>query len=476
MHAHLCRGSDLSLLDYGFECTYPAKRQQRRTRASQEPSPRGALAPVPSASNILAASSPASAVEHLSAFPTLFDGSTLPRIETQQSMVFSQTVSNERRSAEEDVRLRTSRIPDLLSQYGRPRDQESEREAQLNRSDISQQSINPVPVDSRTSVHGSADIAGSDSVDEINNHTTGAEFFGPSGTLPFLARLLARSRVSAQHDAIPATDGRPASNHDNLDPSQLSLVSFLHSEDYPVPTRQHSPEQYHTPERYFPPGRTQNADSRSAGVDLSSTGPRFESPAMHPDHSGTQPRSQDSQPTLQQKGDMLTSPPINHPIISHPDQVDMEKRCVNLFFTNLHYIHPILQKSSFIARCAREVWSESRKQEPRSPRPAHRSRFLALYNAVCAVGAITADEGTIFGSVITGTPGELPPTTPDAPSKKTPKAIYPPLKLARVFFEQAKLNLGDVFEICSLESTQALFLMVSGKSMEPRRTKPLSST
>jgi len=100
-----------------------------------------------------------------------------------------------------------------------------------------------------------------------------------------------------------------------------------------------------------------------------------------------------------------------------------------------------------------------------------------LYNAVCAVGAITADEGTIFGSVTTGLSGELyPPTTPDATSKKMPNAIYPPLKLARVFFEQAKLNLGDVFEICSLESTQALFLMVSRKSMELRRTQPHSPT
>lgn len=99
MHARLCPGSDLSLLDYGFECTYPTKRQERRTTVSQELSAHGALAPLPSVSNMLTVSSPARAAEHVSGFPTLFDGSTLPRIEAQQSMVFAQPVSNERRCA-----------------------------------------------------------------------------------------------------------------------------------------------------------------------------------------------------------------------------------------------------------------------------------------------------------------------------------------------------------------------------------------
>ncbi len=167
MYDFLCQGSNLSQPDYGFECSYPAKRQDRRTTASQEQSSPGALAPLPSKSNILTLSSPARVqhvAENLPESPTLFDGSTLPRIQAQQSMVFARTVSNERRSVEDDFELGASGIPDLLSKNERSRDQGSEREGQPNQSDNGQQSFSSVPLDSQNPVHRSDNEAGKSSV------------------------------------------------------------------------------------------------------------------------------------------------------------------------------------------------------------------------------------------------------------------------------------------------------------------------
>lgn len=313
------------------------------------------------------------------------------------------------------------------------------------------------------------EIVGSDSVDEVNNHTSGKEFFGPSGTFPFLARLLARSRVSAQHNSIPTLDERLSSNDGGPNPGQLSLVNFLHSEDYPVTTRPHTPEQYCPPTRKQTPGFPGLPPRRS----------HVHGSVQPSDQIHSQPETSHSTPPAQRDGGANRLPPVENVTKSRPDRsvtpsdalsghsrkLETEKKCISLFFSNLHYIHPILQKNSFLAQCEKLVWSKSHREREKNSCPPHRRRFLALYNAVCALGAITADEEAIIGTVAIGTPRGLNMTTTNGNPKKT----YPPLKLARVFFEQAKVNLGDVFEICSLESTQALFLMVSRLYLQPQR-------
>ena len=313
------------------------------------------------------------------------------------------------------------------------------------------------------------EIVGSDSVDEINNHTSGKEFFGPSGAFPFLARLLARSRVSAQHSSIPALDERLSCNDGGSNPGQLSLVNFLHSEDYPVTTRPHTPEQYDPPTRKQTPGFPE-LPPRRAHVRTSS---------QRSDQIHNQPEISRGISPAQRDREANRLPPVEDITESRPDQsitptdtlsghsrrLETEKKCISLFFSNLHYIHPILQRNTFLTQCEKLVWSKSQREQTKNSRPAHRPRFLALYNAVCALGAITADEEAIIGTVATATPKGLNMTTSKGNLKKT----YPPLKLARVFFEQAKVNLGDVFEICSLESTQALFLMVSRLYLQLQR-------
>jgi hypothetical protein len=72
---------------------------------------------------------------------------------------------------------------------------------------------------------------------------------------------------------------------------------------------------------------------------------------------------------------------------------------------------------------------------------------------VLALGSITAGEDALFMRVrLTG---------PTLKQRTEESHVYPPLRIAKVFFERAKSYLGDVFETSSLESTQALFLMVS---------------
>jgi hypothetical protein len=128
---------------------------------------------------------------------------------------------------------------------------------------------------------------------------------------------------------------------------------------------------------------------------------------------------------------------------------DIEKECVRLYFSNLHLVHPILDQAKFVARCEAEIW------DPESQSKAASSIFLALFNAVVAIGAINAGDDAVFMRDIATVRQAERFAGPD---NRAP--TYPPLKLAKLFFERAKMNLGDVFETCSLESTQTFLLMV----------------
>jgi hypothetical protein len=116
----------------------------------------------------------------------------------------------------------------------------------------------------------------------------------------------------------------------------------------------------------------------------------------------------------------------------------------------LHIVHPFLDQTKFIERCETEIWSQNPIQE------SAQTVFLALFNAVLAVGAINAGEDASFMRDTTSV--RQAERYAGGPDRKAP--TYPPLKLAKLFFERAKTNLGDVFEACSLESTQTLLLMV----------------
>ncbi|KAI1629100.1 fungal-specific transcription factor domain-containing protein [Exophiala viscosa] len=123
---------------------------------------------------------------------------------------------------------------------------------------------------------------------------------------------------------------------------------------------------------------------------------------------------------------------------------EVDSAFIGQYFLSLHLIHPILEKRAFISRCERELWDEGN----RVTKPSQ--GFTALYYAVLALGAIVASEEFCSSALPLG-----------STEKNSSTSRSPPLSLqyAKQYFSHAKANLGDVFEVSSLESTQAMFLL-----------------
>ena len=134
-------------------------------------------------------------------------------------------------------------------------------------------------------------------------------------------------------------------------------------------------------------------------------------------------------------------------------QIEIEKFYIQLFFDNLYLVHPILDRPSFLSRCAEDIWhirpKNPPKQHPRRRR--HTDRFTAVYYAVAALGAIVAPEDALAATTLRSS--EKADDSLGSPSHSS-------LAWAKFFFRKAQSNLGDVIQVCSLESTQALFLLV----------------
>lgn len=153
----------------------------------------------------------------------------------------------------------------------------------------------------------------------------------------------------------------------------------------------------------------------------------------------------------------------NYPAPNH----EVEKECIQLFFANLHLIYYFLDKNSFMESCERLIWSpDLNKSKTRGPHCL--SKFSALYNAVVAVGAITAGDDAVAAPKVQSFLEARSKQQSERSAGK--KAVYPPLELAQIYFAKAKALLGDLFEVCSLESTQTLFLMVRSLQTELKLT------
>lgn len=269
------------------------------------------------------------------------------------------------------------------------------------------------------------DEAGTDSFGEVNRHTQGTEFYGPTGIYSFLKRLRSRARTQG----TTKTPERPGFRN-TRDARDLSIVNLLHNSDFPVS---------------YPSSSKTEAPYQSGAA---SSGPANPNNLPSPSPTYT---------SLRQNSVSEVSGPASLTITSGPfallSNSDIEKECVRLYFQNLHLVHPILDQTSFVTRCENEIWDL-----PNSPARSEGSYsvFLALFNAVLALGAINAGEDALFMRDTTTV--RQAERYAGGSSHRAP--TYPPLKLAKLFFERAKTNLGDVFEACSLESTQTLLLMV----------------
>ncbi|KDN67452.1 hypothetical protein CSUB01_06468 [Colletotrichum sublineola] len=254
-----------------------------------------------------------------------------------------------------------------------------------------------------------------DGLGQVNEHTEGAEFYGPTGTFYFLARLRSRANTQNKPDV-------------GVSKSQSSIVNLLHSSDYSTPP-----------------------DSRVLD----------QSP-----YAKSSPQS-----TVARKESLQQGAAGAHALLSAADAslaTDIERECARLYFQNLHNIHPILEQTAFLRRCEEEIWSRPLRPDILAcPQMRREARFLALYNVVVAIGAITAGETSLFMEDHTR---EFLDRTGQQPGEDD--ALYPPIRLARRFFERSRLQLEDICESSSLETAQTLFLMWHGHQNSLRHGNP----
>lgn len=247
-----------------------------------------------------------------------------------------------------------------------------------------------------------------DSLGHINEHTEGDEFYGPSGTFYFLARL--RAKAKRQKKSLAGDYGLPqSSSRCRID--ETSVINLLHNVDYSRPASAdiQLPRDNDIPRvsRHAVPGR-----------DISHKSERQSSRRE----------------------------------VSY--QYEVERECVRLYFQNLHYIHPILDPSAFMLRCEKELWyHEPCAEDTAPPLLRKRARFLSLFNIVLALGAVTAGETSMLTSERTmeflAGSGQL----------KEIQANRLPIQVARNSFEKSKSYLEDIYESSSVETAQTLLLM-----------------
>lgn len=253
--------------------------------------------------------------------------------------------------------------------------------------------------------------------EEVNKHTHGTEYYGPVSLFSFLKRLRSRAQVQKGYSADENLDLRGPHNA-----RDMSIVNLLHSSDYPVTS---------------PGSGNVNSPEHGRQPSLSSS---HATPTVIPSPSST--------PAGLER---TNSHPFVAPFTRMSNQ-DIERECVRLYFINIYHIHPILDQARFLERCETDIWSQNG-----TPGNCTQS-FLGLFYAVAAVGAIQAGEDAAFMRDTASTRQAERYAGGNADGKAP---SYPPLMLAKLFFQRAKDSMPDVFESSSLEGTQTLIFMVS---------------
>lgn len=150
-----------------------------------------------------------------------------------------------------------------------------------------------------------------------------------------------------------------------------------------------------------------------------------------------------------------------------PD-VELEKDCIRAYFSNLHLVYCFLDQKSFYERCKKEIW-EPRILGVNQFANAKPSRFPSVYCAVLAIGALTAGDDTSAVQDEDRVEAFLDAQI-SQPMRRSGQAgvARPSFELAHFFYACSKAVVGDMFESSSLETSQALLLMVREKASPSR--------
>ncbi|KAE8423063.1 fungal-specific transcription factor domain-containing protein [Aspergillus pseudocaelatus] len=253
-------------------------------------------------------------------------------------------------------------------------------------------------------------------VEGKNAHTTGTEFYGNSSNFALLSQLFATARkLSGAHPDMPITTVQ----------TPLSIVDMLYDDQSAIPDSA-------PPAPVTAAGRTSQLPKASEAVSIGKELP----PTTRPIGTG-----RDNMVGLGQPG-------VWDCFIGSPMRLEMEY--VNLFFDNIHNSLPFLEKKHFTGRCEQEIWVKSTVKQLRRDQ----MHFFALYNAVLAVVALTASADALL-SLRNELEISLTERSSSRPPRNAPSSIF----LSKIYFRRARQLLGDLFEVCSIESAQALLLL-----------------
>jgi len=297
-------------------------------------------------------------------------------------------------------------------------------------------------------------------VGDINHHTNGTEFYGTSSNFVLLNQFfahvkqhLAPKHINRNNDHTNPTwpsvdtsgsvwtfDEESAGLGFAISPQgRTSIINLLSNEEALLP-----------PSRPKTPVTLADKQQDSSGVPFTeseSTGTGTSvNPTLTRRHSQCVPVTRPLPASARM--DLDEDPSTAHALRSIERRV--ERGCVRSFMDNLHHLHPMLDSIAFIGRCEAELWGIHAPPQKRNV-----NHFLALYNIAVAVGALVAtslvnweseqDIQLLFEQSVWS------------------RNLNQPMSLqvmSKHYFRKSRALLGDIFEVCSLESAQTLLLMV----------------
>lgn len=288
------------------------------------------------------------------------------------------------------------------------------------------------------------EISNGDEIGDVNERTHGIEFYGTSSNHVLLNQLFSFVRNNRRHGQLWTSSSNPVVHSQEQTGLRSSSLDLRHG--HQLSERRSAVNLLSIEEPLFPPSRrnTPPLISQSRESDGASTRGN-QSGNIQSSRLASSNCDVSSQLRLPGRigGSDAALTAVKH---------RFERELVRSYLHNLHYLHPMLDGIEFVVQCEAEIWS----RDVNTKTSAQRRHFVALFNIVVAVGALVAGREVAeeFSEEIIAIEQSKhqPSVSPQQISLRT---------LSRSYFQEARAFLGDVFEVCSLESAQTLLLMVS---------------
>ncbi|PSN73822.1 hypothetical protein BS50DRAFT_287 [Corynespora cassiicola Philippines] len=289
----------------------------------------------------------------------------------------------------------------------------------------------------------------SDVVGDVNQHTHGTEFYGTSSNFVLLNQLFAYAQQNLPGGQAGSSGSQemshlspssfvgsvqPTPAHDtNPTPGRISIINLLSNEEALSPPSRSKTPLHGTERQYDGDALATASDPPREEIDSNTT---------HRSHTIVAPHIDEIE-----RHQIETPGPVG---LLWEAETRLEREYVRIYLNNLHHLHPMIDTIEFTTRCESHIWkTHASPNQKKSFR-----HFLSLYNMVVAIGALIAgsDISQVFGK-------DIRTCTENLVKSGNLEKHVSSRALSRVYFRRARELLGDIFEVCSLESAQTLFLM-----------------